>query len=135
MYVENPFCDFVIGILWLGIKSLPRPLRTNGHWPKGSKGGEYLCTHERIWTLVSFSDNFCKILANLSPPLSGRLGGASFFTYLSVTQIDTMVFAELVTLAYWKTMVIRKILLTFANRERKRSDTLYHPTSTFRLFT
>ena len=81
-------------------KSLPRPLRANGHWPKGSKGGEYLCTHERIWTLVSFSDNFCKILANLSPPLSGRLGGASFFTYLSVIQIFTMVFAELVTLAY-----------------------------------
>jgi len=50
--------------------------------------------------MVSFSDNFCKILANFSPPPSGRLGGAFLFTYLSVKQIDTMVFAELVTLAY-----------------------------------
>ena len=48
-----------------------------------------------IMTQGSFSDNFCKILANLSPLLSEGAGEAS--VYLSVKQIVTKVFAELVT--------------------------------------
>ena len=45
--------------------------------------------------LTLFSDNFCKILANLSPLPSEGSGEAS--VYLSVKQIVTKVFAELVT--------------------------------------
>ena len=45
--------------------------------PTPPKGGECLCAHEGIRTLDSFSDNFCKILANLPPLLSEGSGEAS----------------------------------------------------------
>ena len=73
LHIENPFCDFVIVIVWLGIKSL---------------------------------------------------GGEAAFTYLSVKQIVTKAFAELVTPIPPKTIAFWIKLLTFVNREQKP-----HPTS------
>ena len=68
-----------------------------------------------------------------SPPFGGAWGRLSLcyfvllapnhiFTYISVIQIVTMVFAELVTPVSRKTIVFRIKLLTFANREQKSAN-------------
>ena len=64
---------------------------------------------------------FCKILANLHSPPFGGVGGGFFlyYTYLSVKQIVTKAFAELVTPVPRKTIVFRIKLLTFAKQKRK----------------
>ena len=59
-------------------KPPPTPPKGKKPPPTPPKGGEYLCAHERIRTLDTFSDNFCKILPNLSPLLSEGSGEASF---------------------------------------------------------
>ena len=74
--------------------SLPRPLRKEGSASPTQpprRGEECLCTHERIRTL--FSDNFCKILANLPPLLSEgsgeAVGGGFLYLYLSLCKTDS----------------------------------------------
>ena len=68
----------------------------------------------------------------LSEGSGGRLGeawwGFSYYTYLSVKQIVTKAFAELVTPVPRKTIVFRIKLLTFANRKEKPHQQP-HPTS------
>ena len=78
MYVENPFCDFVIGILWLGIKSLPRPLR--------KEGSTY--AHTRGYGLLSLSQIIsAKYLQTCLLPLRGGWVGLFEF-YLSLCKTD-----------------------------------------------
>ena len=77
-------------------KASPSPSeRRGGAPPSLPEGGRsaYAHTRDKDWALLS--DIFCKILANLSPLLSEGSGEAS--VYLSVKQIVTKVFAELVT--------------------------------------
>ena len=57
-------------------------------------------------------------------PLPSEGLGEATFTYLSIKQIVTMMFAELVTPVPRKTIVFRINLLTFANRKKQP-----HPTS------
>ena len=51
------------------VKEAPSSSPEGGRVPMRTRG---------IRTQGSFSDNFCKILANLPPPPSGRSGGASY---------------------------------------------------------
>ena len=132
LHVENPFCDFVIVIVWLGIKK-PPPASTASPDPSERRGVPMRTREDKDSWLFS-QIFFCKILANLSPPPpSGRSGGTSPLlsegsgeasVYLSVKQTVTKAFAELVTPVPPKTIVFRIKLLTFANREQKP-----HPTS------
>ena len=150
-------CDCVIGNKSLPY-SLPRPLRTNGHWPKGSKGGEepHPASPKREGSAspspserrgCASSQVFCRKLSDKepcpypscahrhSPPFGGVGGGCrsfSIFTYLSVKQIVTKVFAELVTPVPRKTIAFWIKLLTFANRKRKAPPDLPEPTVTDR---
>ena len=63
------------------------------------------------------------------PLPSEGLGEAfSIYTYLSVKQIVTMTFAELITPVPRKTIVFRIKVLTFANRKKQPHQQL-HPTS------
>ena len=152
LHIENPFCDFVIVILWLGIKSptLQPP-------PTPPKGGEepHPASPKREGSAspspserrgCASSQVFCRKLSDKepcpypscahrhsspfgevgwgfhSPPFGGVGGGCrsfSIFTYLSVKQIVTKVFAELVTPVPPKTIAFWIKLLTFANREQK----------------
>ena len=57
-------------------------------------------------------------------PLPSEGLGEATFTYLSIKQIVTMAFAELITPVPRKTIVFRIKLLTFANRKKQP-----HPTS------
>ena len=121
LHIENPFCDFVIVIVWLGIKKAS-PASTASPDPSERRGVP-MRTREYKDSWLFSQIFFCKILANLSPPPpSGRSGGAS--VYLSVKQTVTKVFAELVTPVPPKTIAFWIKLLTFANREQKP-----HPTS------
>ena len=54
-------------------RSLPPPPKKPP--PTPPKGGEYLCAHERIRTLDTFSDNFCKNTSKLVSPPFGGVGG------------------------------------------------------------
>ena len=120
LHIENPFCDFVIVIVWLGIKK-PYPTSTASPDPSERRGVPMRTREDKDSWLFS-QIFFCKILANLSsPPPSGRSGGAS--VYLSVKQIVTKAFAELVTPIPPKTIAFWIKLLTFANRKEKASPT------------
>ena len=130
LHIENPFCDFVIVIVWLGIKappySLPQPLRR-----EGSASSQVFCR--------KLSDKepspYPSCAHRHSPPFGGVGGGCrsfSIFTYLSVKQIVTRVFAELVTPVPQKTIAFWIKLLTFANREQKAPPDLPEPTVTDR---
>ena len=120
LHIENPFCDFVIVIVWLGIKK-PYPTSTASPDPSERRGVPMRTREDKDSWLFS-QIFFCKILANLSPPPpSGRSGGAS--VYLSVKQTITKAFAELVTPAPPKTIAFWIKLLTFANRKEKASPT------------
>ena len=144
-YIRIPFYTlkilFVILWLWLcdwGIKkaspSPSEPTVTDRREVKEGRSptqpprkgrSAYAHTRDKDWALLS--DIFCKILANLSPLPSEGLGEAvgafSIFTYLSVKQIVTKVFAELVTPVPPKTIAFWIKLLTFANRKWKASPT------------
>ena len=106
--------------------------------PASPKGEECLCAHEgdkKSWFfLLIISANTCKLVSSpfgevgwgFSPPFGGVGGGCrsfSIFTYLSVKQVVTKAFAELVTPVPRKTIVFRIKLLTFANRKEKASPT------------
>ena len=61
-------------------------------------------------------------------PLPSEGLGEAAFTYLSIKQIVTKAFAELVTPVPRKTIVFRIKVLTFANRKKQPHQQL-HPTS------
>ena len=88
VYVENPFCDFVIVIVWLGIKSLPRPLRRKASPDPSERRGVPMRTRgirgRALYLIV-----FCKILANLHSPPFGGVGGGFFCFLLSLCKTDS----------------------------------------------
>ena len=96
-------------------KSLPRPLR--------KEGSAY--AHTRDKGQGSLSDSFLQNTCELALPSFRRGRGRLLFVfyYLSVKQIVTKAFAELVTPVPRKTIVFRIKLLTFANRKEKASPT------------
>ena len=130
LHIENPFCDFVIVIVWLGIKK-PYPTSTASPDPS-ERGGEASPSPSEgrgVQVRKYFAENYqIKSPALIprvrigTPLLSEGSGEAS--VYLSVKQTVTKAFAELVTPVPPKTIVFRIKLLTFANREQKP-----HPTS------
>ena len=152
-YWSNKFRKYLCNYLFYReiYRSLPRPLQPPPTPPKGGEephpaspkreGSASPSPSERRG--CASSQVFCRKLSDKepspypscahrhSPPFGGVGGGCrsfSIFTYLSVKQVVTKAFAELVTPVPRKTIVFRIKLLTFANRKEKPHQQP-HPTS------
>ena len=121
LHIENPFCDFVIVIVWLGIKA--PPTSTASPDPSERRG---------VQVRKYFAENYQIKSPALIPrvrigtPLPSE-GSGEASVYLSVKQIVTRVFAELVTPVPQKTIAFWIKLLTFANREQKPANSPSRP--------
>ena len=127
LHIENPFCDFVIVIVWLGIKAPPTSTASpDPSERRGVQVRKYFAENYQIKSPALIPR--VRIGTPLPSEGSGEavgLGEAS--VYLSVKQIVTKVFAELVTPVPQKTIAFWIKLLTFANREQKPANSPSRP--------